>query len=401
MLNYLPPTGQASNKFGVTPRLSVVMPVRNTIRFVDEAIESVLVQTYSAFEFVIVDDGSTDGSWEKLLTWAGQDNRIRLTRSPLSPGPVPSSNHAVSLASADIVARMDSDDIAHPDRLERQLRVISEASDVVLVGSLWEAIDSGGRIVRPRDRSQMDIRRLRAPFCHGSIMFRRSAFDAAGGYRDECAFWEDTDLYFRMARLGRILVLPETLHRYRFSNSSTRLTSAADQVQRSVDLYFRCSDAIAAEGCYEPLLTAGRRRSGKKVTPRTFAALAALRIWEGRRPLLFWRAIRNSRAPRSLIELASFLYIAVGNVQPSLLRGALRLNVRRRDRRAAARFPDGAPHEWYWSRRQSNSKDRSEPEAFGRPARTLHEAAITPGCHDHTRGDRQSPMKGDRATLSS
>jgi len=150
------------------PLLSVVMPVRNAMPYLDQAVQSILDQTYRNFEFVVVDDGSTDGSWERLQHLAESDDRIRLFRNPHPAGPVSSSNHAVAMSSGELVARMDADDVAHPQRLERQLRAIAQDGDVVLVGTLWNAIDSSGRTIRSRDRSQMNSRKLRAPFCHGS-----------------------------------------------------------------------------------------------------------------------------------------------------------------------------------------------------------------------------------------
>lgn len=278
------------------PPLSVVMPVRNAMPYLDEAVHSILNQTYENFEFVIVDDGSTDGSWERLQHLAAGDPRIRLFRSPHPAGPVSSSNYAVGMSRGALVARMDADDRAHPQRLEHQLRTMAEGNDIVLVGTLWNAIDSSGRVIRSRDCSQMSSRKLRAPFCHGSILFRRAAFEASGGYRDRCAFWEDTDLYFRLANLGRIMILPDDLYSYRFSNSSTRLTSDAGKVAQAVDLYFRCSDALASEQEYEHVLCSSDREVSGKLSLRVFGALAAMQVWSGRRPRLLRQALSRGRS---------------------------------------------------------------------------------------------------------
>src|SRR5437764_6248747 len=97
------------------PILSVVMPVHNALPHLDEAVQSILGQTYTKFEFVIYDDGSTDGSTERLRYWAEQDGRIRLTVGKRNLGPVGSSNFVVGKASGDLIARMDADDISHPD----------------------------------------------------------------------------------------------------------------------------------------------------------------------------------------------------------------------------------------------------------------------------------------------
>ena len=361
------------------PPLSVVMPVRNAMPYLDQAVQSILAQTFRQFEFVIVDDGSTDGSWERLQQWAARDDRIRLVRSPFDPGPVTSSNYAVTLSRGELVARMDADDLAHPHRLERQLKTLAAGSDIVLVGTLWNAIDSSGKVIRSRDRSQIGSRKLRAPFCHGSILFRRAAFDMAGGYRDRCAFWEDTDLYFRLAKLGRILVLPDALYAYRFSNSSTRLTSNAVRVQQAVDLYFRCSDALASEQAYEDVLFAPTPSSGAKLTLRTFGALAAMQIWSGRRPRLLRQALAHCNPPRSVAELASILFICAGNLHPGPVRVLLRKQARYRDWISMKQVKDGLPVEWYWSRRQSGLRDLAQ--ASGARSETFGEWILPSPAH--------------------
>src|SRR6267143_6361753 len=107
------------------PSLSVVMPVHNALPFLDESIKSILEQSLSDFEFVILDDASTDGSLARLREWARRDQRINLHESKTRLGLAGSSNAVVAKARAAIVARMDADDIAHPDRLKRQWEIIA------------------------------------------------------------------------------------------------------------------------------------------------------------------------------------------------------------------------------------------------------------------------------------
>ena len=216
------------------------MPVRNALPHLDAAVASLLCQTHADFELIVRDDDSTDGSRERLRVWASRDPRIRLHEGSRRLGPAGSSNWVVEQARAPIVARMDADDVAHPDRLRRQLGLLERRPDAVLVGSLWEGIDRHGRVVRAPDLSSLSAIRFSAPFAHGSIMFRREAFRRAGGYRAVCDYWEDLDLYMRMAGQGRVLVIPEPLYRHRYSETSTRLTSRRPAVERAVDLMFRC-----------------------------------------------------------------------------------------------------------------------------------------------------------------
>src|SRR3954463_6045066 len=131
--------------------VSVVMRVHNALPYLDAAIRSILDQTFGEFEFLIRDDGSTDGSTEVLRKWAGEDRRIRLFEDRQRLGPAGSGNWIVRRATAPLVANMDADDISHPDRLRRQLQVFEDNPDVDLVGTLWTSIDHEGRPVRPRD----------------------------------------------------------------------------------------------------------------------------------------------------------------------------------------------------------------------------------------------------------
>src|SRR5690242_17061177 len=115
--------------FPANPLISVVMPVYNALPFLDASINSILTQTFNDFEFVIFDDASTDGSSERLREWAARDGRIRLHESKQQLGLSGSSNAVVAQARASLIARMDADDIAHPDRLKRQLAIIESDSD--------------------------------------------------------------------------------------------------------------------------------------------------------------------------------------------------------------------------------------------------------------------------------
>src|SRR6266849_4896317 len=152
------------------PLISVVMPVYNALPFLDESIRSILEQTLSDFEFVILDDASTDGSVERLREWSPRDGRIRLHESRQRLGLSGSSNAVVAKARAPIVARMDADDIAHPDRLRRQWNIMESRPDVAVIGALCNGIDASGREVRPRDRWRLLRRSVFIPFPHGSAM---------------------------------------------------------------------------------------------------------------------------------------------------------------------------------------------------------------------------------------
>jgi glycosyltransferase involved in cell wall biosynthesis len=264
------------------------MPVRNAAPYLDAAVRSILAQTTSDFEYVVVDDASTDGSSDLLAAWAARDSRLRILRSDTPLGLAGSSDAAVRASRAPLVARMDGDDLAHPERLARQLAVF-ERADVALVGTAFDGIDANGQTVRSGDRWRLLRPSAFAPFPHGSIMFRRAAFEAAGGYRPRTDHWEDLDLCRRLAAQGRVMVLPEVLYHYRFHAANTCTLETHASMVRTKARMFAAVD---------------RRRRGQPGAPeagQTDAAsdphllysIAASQIWAGHNPQL-WRRLHWS-----------------------------------------------------------------------------------------------------------
>jgi hypothetical protein len=328
-------------------RLSVVMPVRNALPYLDDAIGSILRQSHGDFEFVIGDDASDDGSTEALRAWAARDPRIRLFERIERLGPAASSNWVVDQATAPLIARMDADDIAHPDRLRRQIEALAGRPDAALVGSPAVGIDGTGRVVQEQARWTIGNVGFAAPFAHGSILFRRAAFDRAGGYRPQCAFWEDIDLYLRMARVGAVLVQPDPLYFYRFADTSTRLTSDAAQVEQAVNLMLRCRARFLAGEAYDDLLAEAEAppRAGR-VEPVVFVSIGAGLIWSGRSPGMAGRMLRRAAFPRNREGALAWLLMIWASLSPKSLRFVLRRRLALHNRRAAGRFADGSLYEW-------------------------------------------------------
>jgi GT2 family glycosyltransferase len=317
----------------VRPALSVVMPVKDAGPYLDAAIRSVLDQSFEDFEFIIRDDGSNDGSTERLQYWAARDSRIRLFVGAESLGPAASSNWVVAQARGEFVARMDADDISHPDRLKHQFEVLHARPDACLVGTLWEGIDEKGRQVRPRDRWRLSRPSVFSPFPHGSIMFRRSAFERVGCYRLDANYWEDADLYLRMAAVGRLLVIPEPLYLHRASPLSTRLTSDQDVVERSVDRMYRRLNGLPAA-------------TEEKLLPRVFVSIGSTRLWAGRSPAVLRRLLSRGQLGFNGESAAVLAWALWGSLSPASLRFILRSVVRIRDRAVGKRFVHGWPEEW-------------------------------------------------------
>jgi glycosyltransferase involved in cell wall biosynthesis len=315
------------------------MPVHNASPFLDACIASIVGQTLSDFELVILENGSTDDSRDRARAWAARDPRIRVLEDDARLGLVTSSNRVVAATRAPIVARMDADDVSDPCRLERQLAVLASHPDVVAVGTLYDGIDRRGRRVRPRDRSLLVRRTTEAPFPHGSVAFRRLAFDAIGGYRDEATGWEDLDLLQRLAQAGRMLVLPDPLYRVRYhvaSFSTARDTAGLrrDSVTRLEERALRFEGPLPS-GIYSDESPAGR-----------LYLREAMRLWAGERPDLL-RVLRFADVREAPLRRLPLLAWGVwSRVSPGTLRAAMRAWIRVRDARHAHALPDGRPVEW-------------------------------------------------------
>src|SRR5882724_1808043 len=302
------------------PLISVVMPVHNARPFLGESIRSILEQTFSDFEFVILDDASADGSVELLREWSLRDKRIHLHESKKRLGLSGSSNAVVSKARASIVARMDADDIAHPDRLRRQWNIIEGRPDVAVIGTLCNGIDAGGREVRPRDRWRLVRRSAYIPFPHGSAMFRREVFDQVGGYDETVNSGEDQDLFLKMAARGQVLTLPDVLYSYRYHSSNATLFNGTRAVSEN---HSQNGNALAA-----------------------FYMLGAMRLWAGDPPMLLEPMLKKKSLKwnlKTLMILASAIW---GHISPPSLRVFLRSSIRARDLLASVRVKDGRPCEW-------------------------------------------------------
>lgn len=213
--------------------VSVIMSACNAAHYIGEAIESVLAQTHRELEFIIIDDGSTDGTLALAREWASRDHRIRVIEQA-NAGMGAALNRALLLASNEMIVRLDADDVMRPNRIERQLAFFGERPWLALAASFIEYLDDQGRPcgrVTSRLVTEEAVRRLiddddLIGLHHSSVTMRRSAVLAVGGYRPQ--FWpaDDIDLWNRLVEKGNgLLVQPEYLTRYRIHGRSVSLTS--------------------------------------------------------------------------------------------------------------------------------------------------------------------------------
>lgn len=226
----------------VAPKISVVMTVFNAGPFLSVAIESVLGQTFGDFEFVIVDDASTDGSAEALRGYSESDARIRLICCESNKGQTACLNQAIGAANGEWIARQDADDVSLPERLERQWGLVEESDDLVLVGTNGWMIDENGAVTGmihvPLKGS--DIRSalpFRNPFIHTSAMFCRML---VGGspvlYNERFRICQDWDLWVRLLRSGRGVNLEDRLVAYRHLDSSLSRAASAETRRESAEI---------------------------------------------------------------------------------------------------------------------------------------------------------------------
>ncbi len=200
------------------------MPVRDGERFLGEAVESVLTQTVSDLELIVVDDGSTD-STPKLLAETA-DPRVRvLTRAP--SGLAPAINAGCAHARAPVIARMDADDVALPDRLDRQLAFLDTHPDVALLGGGIILVDETGRELDREPAPAKPVLTERNDLVHATVAMRTEAFRELGGYRFDQA--EDYDLWLRFQERHGVAAIPEPVLRYRLHPGQFSVTKLERQ----------------------------------------------------------------------------------------------------------------------------------------------------------------------------
>lgn len=221
---------------GHAPVISVVMPAYNCRRFIEQAVDSILRQTVSDFEFLIYDDGSTDGTTALLQAAARRDGRIRLFRGQ-HQGYSPLLNQGLARARGEFIARMDADDISFPMRFQKQLEYLRSNPRCAAVGSGLVFIDEDGlpfsRNQGPTDHADIDAKHLRGgggAMPHPSLMMRKSEIDAIGGYRTQFEPAEDLDLLLRLAERGNLANLPECLLAYRVHLGMTSIAKREKQL---------------------------------------------------------------------------------------------------------------------------------------------------------------------------
>ncbi len=219
-------------------KIAVVMSVLNGAETLSATMSSILEQTETDLEVIVVDDGSTDDTPGLLAEIARRDDRVRVLTQP-NAGLTRALIRGCAEAGSPFIARHDCGDRSHPERFRRQLEVLDREGDVVLVscftsfhapcGERLYIVRSEGDAVR-ESLLHGDVSKVRGPSHHGSAMFRRDAYLAAGGYRSQFRFAQDLDLWVRMAPLGRVVFVPEVLYEAQVDPGAISANNRTDQL---------------------------------------------------------------------------------------------------------------------------------------------------------------------------
>ncbi|MBI2881404.1 MAG: methyltransferase domain-containing protein [Candidatus Tectomicrobia bacterium] len=215
------------------PKVSVVMSVLNGEAYLAEAVGSILSQTFRDFEWVVLDDGSTDRTRDILAGF--EDLRLRVIRQE-NRGLAASLNRAVAESCGEYVARMDADDFSYPNRFQNQVAFLDAHPEYALIGCYYHIVDAAGQLLglqyRPVQNEDLQRALLHAnQFAHGAVMFRRRAFDRAGGYDPQFRYAQDYDLWLRMADDFNLFNIPKALYAWRATRTNLSPAKVQEQLE--------------------------------------------------------------------------------------------------------------------------------------------------------------------------
>jgi glycosyltransferase involved in cell wall biosynthesis len=208
-------------------KISVLMPAYNAEKYISEAIESILNQTFKDFEFIVIDDCSTDGTGKIINRYAAEDPRIIFLRNESNLKISKTLNRGIDIARGKYIARMDADDWSYPDRLQKQFDFMEKNPEVGVSGGAVDICNEQMKITgrRKYNLSDSDIRKKifrYNPFAHSAIIIRKDVLQKSGLYDNDYNLAEDYELYFRIGRYAKFANLEDVLLKYRiFSGSST------------------------------------------------------------------------------------------------------------------------------------------------------------------------------------
>jgi glycosyltransferase involved in cell wall biosynthesis len=313
---------------GSGPRVSVVMPVYNGMPYLPLTLDSILRQTFRDFEFIVINDGSTDATAENLAACAARDRRLRVLTLPGNRGIVAALNSGLDAARGEFIARMDADDIALPERLERQVGFLDAHPDHVLVGSSCSFVDSAGKVTFRdtywREVAHWELNWIAHFFTamlHPTAMFRGAPVRDNGlRYEERCRHAEDMDFFARLLMQGKGALLREPLLQCRRVGSGLTASSFSEQKRTARDiavhyLTLRYPD-LAARTDAIPIIAGMLQRQGLPADwslTEVFKAIARIES-------LFLRGLDLNRRQRRRIHCLTAFWLLWGIFQAGRMR---------------------------------------------------------------------------------
>ncbi|MFL5885217.1 MAG: glycosyltransferase [Thermoleophilaceae bacterium] len=225
-------------------RATFLMSTYNAGPYLRPALDSILAQTVEDWRLIAVDDGSSDGTRDVLAEYGSNDTRVRVELFEQNRGQTAALNHGLSLVETEWVARLDQDDLAAPERVERQLAYLEAHPDVVAVGSWCDYVDDSGHKIgefHPPSEPDEVLRQLYSrlehnPLAHSAMTYRADDARAVGGYPTDLSYAQDTALWLLLAARGRIANVPEPLVRIRTHSGQTSVNPDTNRRQMSETL---------------------------------------------------------------------------------------------------------------------------------------------------------------------
>lgn len=213
-----------------TPRISVLMPAYNSEKYIAESIESILNQSFKDFEFIIINDGSTDGTAKIIKEYAKNDSRIRFVNHSKNKGLIGVLNEGLGLATGEYIARMDSDDISLPSRFEKQIAYMDAHPECGVLGTWFQVFGNMNDVVRHPENIGFLNLLINQHVGHPTVMLRKSVIDKYDfRYSPEYKHAEDFELWSRMVLVTEIHNLPEILLWYRWADANISVVHSQEQ----------------------------------------------------------------------------------------------------------------------------------------------------------------------------
>lgn len=263
------------------------MSVYNGDKYLHEAIDSILNQTFKDFEFIIINDGSTDKSLKIIHSY--NDGRIVLINQE-NAGLANALNNGIAISKSNFIARMDADDIAYPERIQKQYEFLSKNFDYIIVGSNAKIIDKDGNFVHDSNLSIADeeIKRIlpETPFIHPSVMYRKDIFYKAGQYPEFMLKAQDLVLFNRMAKYGKFANISENLMQYRIvpTANSNRDRGISKRLNKIIERAIEKNQITDDDSTFLKSLTTNRNSDNRYAYYHLY--LAKKYLWKNYQPKL-------------------------------------------------------------------------------------------------------------------